>query len=121
MPHSHSAAVTAVVVEAEEDSTAAGAVVDSTAVVVVVSMAVEAVAAFTAAGVEDSTAVALPVAVAGFPMVADIVAATPTGACAHMAAEHDLLAAEVITGAVVFGADRQQAGARTAASAPRAA
>lgn len=129
MPHSHSAAVTAVVVEAEEDSTAAGAVVDSTAVVVVVSMAVEAgasmaveaVAAFTAAGVEDSTAVALPVAVAGFPMVADIVAATPTGACARMAAEHDLLAAEVITGAVVFGADRQQAGARTAASAPRAA
>ena len=87
----------------------------------VASMAVEAVAAFMAAGVEDSTAVALPVAVAGFPMVADIVAATPTGACARMAAEHDLLVAEVITGAVVFGADRRQAGAPTAASVPRAA
>lgn len=109
------------VVEAEEDSTAAGVVVVSMAVEAGASMAVEAVAAFTAAGVEDSTAVALPVAVAGFPTVADIVAATPTGACARMAVEHDLLAAEVITGAVVFGADRRQGGAPTAASVPRAA
>ena len=101
IPHSPSAAVTA-------------------AVVVVASMVVAA-AVFIAGVEEDSTAGALPVAVAGSVAAEDIVAAAPTGACARMVAAHDLLVAEVLTGAVVFGADRQQAGAPTADSVPRAA
>ena len=100
------------VVEVAEASTAA--------VVVVVASMVVAAAVFIAGAEEDSTAGALPVAVAG-SVAADIVAAAPTGACARMVAAHDLLVAEVLTGAVVFGADRQQAGAPTADSVPRAA
>jgi hypothetical protein len=87
--------------------------VASTAAAVGASMAVAAVV-FTA-GAEDSTAVALPVAVAGFRVVADI-AAAPMGACAPTVAVPDLLAVAVIT-----GVDRQQAGVRTAGSVPRAA
>jgi len=97
MPHSDSAAVTAV--EAAEASTAEAVGASMVAVAAVV---------FTA-GAEDSTAVALPAAVAGFRVVADI-AAAPT------VAVPDLLAVVVITGAA-----RQQAGARTAGSVPRAA
>ena len=51
---------------------------------------------------------ALPVAVAGSVVAEDIVVAAPTGACAPTVAAHDLLVAEAITGAEVFGADRQQ-------------
>ena len=116
------------VVEVAEASTAAVVVVaftvvaveDSRAVVVVAASLVVAAAVFIAGAEEDSTAGALPVAVAG-SVAADIVAAAPTGACARMVAAHDLLVAEVLTGAVVFGADRQQAGAPTADSVPRAA
>lgn len=104
MPHSDSAAVTAVEAAAEA----------STAEAVGASMVAVAAVVFTA-GAEDSTAVALPAAVAGFRVVADI-AAAPTGACAPTVAVPDLLAVVVIT-----GADRQQAGARTAGSVPRAA
>lgn len=99
--------------EAAEASTAAVAA-DSTAEAVGASMVAVAAVVFTA-GAEDSTAVALPAAVAGFRVVADI-AAAPTGACAPTVAVPDLLAVVVIT-----GADRQQAGARTAGSVPRAA
>src|SRR6476646_4190630 len=103
MPHSDSAAVTAVAAAEASTAEAVGA-----------SMVAVAAVVFTA-GAEDSTAVALPAAVAGFRVVADI-AAAPTGACAPTVAVPDLLAVVVIT-----GADRQQAGARTAGSVPRAA
>lgn len=112
MPHSDSAAVTAVA--AAEASTAAVVAADSTAEAVGASMVAVAAVVFTA-GAEDSTAVALPAAVAGFRVVADI-AAAPTEACAPTVAVPDPLVVVVIT-----GADRQQAGARTAGSVPRAA
>jgi hypothetical protein len=83
-------------------------------------MAVVVAAVFIAGAEEDSTAVALPVAVAGSVVAEDIVVAAPTGACAPTVAARDLLVAEALIGAVVFGADRQQAGARTEDS-PRVA
>ena len=121
MLHSASVAVTAVEVAAVAFTAAVVVVAFTAAVEAAGSMAVAAAVVFIAGAVEDSTAVALPVAVAGFMWRGRI---SWWRLLRGAVAARDRLAEEAITGAEVFVADRQpheQAGVPTAGSVPRAA